>query len=207
MTLDIIYLTKDFEPVETDDPRMFMVKTRDKDGRVVFGFPEKVQKNILFHSGGEGSGDFDHSGRPGMVGGSGKGESRLKEFPVEQGSKWFEGRYGDEISLKEIGFITEKPALYGGYPGIKSPKYVQMEFQPSQLHVAQSTVTKDLVGKKMRGEWDDLELPLVVKNGNEYYLMSGNHMAVAQYLRDDKITANVIEYDKKVEKYIRPKGQ
>jgi len=33
-----------------------------------------IQQNKLFHFGGEGSGNFGHEGRPGMVGGSGEGK-------------------------------------------------------------------------------------------------------------------------------------
>lgn len=59
---NVIYLTEDFIPVEKDDPRMAMVKVRQPDGKVVFGFPEK---KVLFHQ------TFDdHKGRPGQVGGS-----------------------------------------------------------------------------------------------------------------------------------------
>lgn len=70
---DVIYLTKDFEPVEEDDPKMVMVKVRMPDGKIVFGFPEgKAKQNKLFHMGGRGSGFSGHSGRPGRVGGSSK---------------------------------------------------------------------------------------------------------------------------------------
>lgn len=58
--LDVIYLTEDFIPVEPDDPRMAMVKVRQPDGRVVFGFPSGVKQNTF-----EG-----HKGRSGMQGGS-----------------------------------------------------------------------------------------------------------------------------------------
>lgn len=63
---DIIYLTKDFEPVTKDDPRMVMVKVRQPDGKIVFGRPVETKKNTLFHFGGKGSGHHGHSGRPGQ---------------------------------------------------------------------------------------------------------------------------------------------
>jgi len=49
-------------------------------GYAIYIFPlEKTKQNKLFHSGGQGSGNFDHSGRPGLVGGSGKGEGEMSK--------------------------------------------------------------------------------------------------------------------------------
>lgn len=67
----ITYLTKDFVPVKQDDPNVAMIKMRFQNGQVVFGKPKGIKQNQkLFHFGGQGSGNFGHSGRPGLVGGS-----------------------------------------------------------------------------------------------------------------------------------------
>jgi len=82
MPQHIIYLTEDFIPVSKDDPRMVMVKWHREDGTIVFGYPvkEEVEQNKLFIQGGPGSGDFNHKGRPGEVGGSRKeGEGDISE--------------------------------------------------------------------------------------------------------------------------------
>lgn len=84
MDPDVIYLTEDFTPVDKDDPRMRMVKVRQPDGKIVFGVPvERMKQNKLFHFGGQGSGNFGHEGRPGLVGGSGKGEESGMDEPKD----------------------------------------------------------------------------------------------------------------------------
>lgn len=58
---NVIYLTKDFIPVKKDDPRMYMVKVRERDGTVKFGILEQtVKKNKLFLFGGQLPGDSGH---------------------------------------------------------------------------------------------------------------------------------------------------
>jgi hypothetical protein len=116
---DVIYLTEDFLPVEADDPRMVMVKVRQPDGKIVFGFPAgKVEQNKLFHSGGQGSGDFGHSGRPGKVGGSSNSklqkpnESQISSALNMGLAQWIPGVYVDpekvnySVKLVPVGQIT-----------------------------------------------------------------------------------------------------
>lgn len=71
-TADVVYITKDFDPVEADDPRVWAVKVRQEDGKIVFGFPKRSELSLgqLLDLGGPGSGYKKHPGRPGEEGGS-----------------------------------------------------------------------------------------------------------------------------------------
>jgi len=138
MAEDVIYLTEDFIPVEKDDPRMVMVKVRMSDGRIVFGFPEEVQQNKLFHSGGSGSGDFGHSGRPGEVGGSQMGSKHGRPKPKPSGL--YEGKYIpviDDLSYNSTREGLALRAMQGikkisNYPKLKG-KVVGATLQGSYL--------------------------------------------------------------------------
>jgi hypothetical protein len=113
MTEDVIYLTKDFEPVSEDDPRMAMVKVRYPDGRIVFGFPEEEEaetKKNTFE---------DHKGRPGQVGGS---------LPRD-GGKGSKDKItiGSGIESGNSAYTKESGIAYTGLDGVEVPALAENE--------------------------------------------------------------------------------
>lgn len=100
-------------------------------GYVIYTFPIE-QKDIvensrkkLFRFGGKGSGNFDHVGRPGMVGGSGKGESSMEVKPLKDRKKYYFHRSttGKTDDILSSGFIKGSydnfgPQFYKGAMGL-----------------------------------------------------------------------------------------
>jgi len=108
MDPDVVYLTKDFEPVSKDDPRMVMVKVRQPDGKIVFGSPVKAKQNQkLFIQTFEG-----HEGRPGLVGGS---LPKDQQADKQTGGKSMVVHHGTSIqnvaSIKQSGILKKKAPI------------------------------------------------------------------------------------------------
>jgi hypothetical protein len=72
---------------------------------------EKMAIIGTMRKGGEGSGDFDHEGRPGLVGGSGPGCGEGKNSPLGY-SDWARERWGDNAKPIEYGYNR---SLYENY--------------------------------------------------------------------------------------------
>lgn len=102
--LEVIYLTADFVPVDKDDPNMVMAKVRYPNGQIVFGFVDRTLQNELHQQGGQGSGNFDHEGRPGQVGGSQK-DGTPSTQPVVGTKGGGDSRV--EAAAKRLGYPSE----------------------------------------------------------------------------------------------------
>lgn len=170
---DVIYLTEDFEPVDKDDPKMFMVKVRMPDGQIVFGFPaeegeaeaEAPVQNKLFVQGGPGSGHFDHEGRPGQVGGSGKGDWKegKNSIPYERGED-FLSEHEDERDFWEQR-VKRMPVRKVDIEG---------------LNATESLVYPEKIeGMIKKGKIKSKDNILIIEYEGERYILDGHHRVIA----------------------------
>jgi hypothetical protein len=103
----------DGEDVDTEEDRLWAEQVQELSS----DDEEEVEQNKLFHSGGEGSGNFEHKGRPGMVGGSSSTNWTTKNITQElidterESLRELEMGY-DKATLKELDikdvFISEE---------------------------------------------------------------------------------------------------
>ncbi len=158
----VTYLTKDFEPIEEDDPRIAMVEIRKSDGSVTFG---TLTEGKLFTQTFEG-----HQGRPGKVGGSlpriyGTVSSPSEKY-AEYG-KTFQGmeEKGRATSKANKKWIKENQERYNNDPEFRAMcDYIGLYTQGSYEElraIAQYKLTGEFPEKYMTSdvpEWENDDL-------------------------------------------------
>lgn len=157
MANNVIYLTEDFIPVDKDDPRMAMVKVRQPDGKIVFGFPTGVKQNKVFHQTFEG-----HAGRPGEIGGS------KKRFSDMRASQIFSNP------------TQNKPRHYSSEGVVKSISINLLV--PTQNAILESGLNAYSEGK---GSRQNKPIAVIERNG-KYVIIDGHHRAALAILNGEK---------------------
>ena len=145
--------------------------------------PKKVKKSLtgnMFCPTGEGGG-IDPSCSP---------NAKLTSLP-EAGPNYF--AQSGQASLEDLGF--KGLGVSYGARGKYGVDLVEQTLDPSQINFVQSAVSKQIVADKLSGS--NRDLPVIVKDGNQYHLQEGHHRAAAQVLQTGRVTALVVEVESK----------
>jgi hypothetical protein len=124
-------------------------------------------------------------------------KEKLARMPAEEKQyKHFPDDPRDEIEMKQFGFQGRRNAKGGAVPNhLDEPKkFKEVELDPSKvkIHNVQPNVIRDEVEKKL-DQGRSADRPLVIKHGDEYTLVDGNHRAAADVLATGKLIALVTE--------------
>lgn len=124
-------------------------------------------------------------------------KEKLAKMPAEEKQyKHFPDDPRDEIEMKQFGFQGRRNAKGGAVPNwLDEPKkFKEVELDPSKvkIHNVQANVIRDEVAKKL-DQGRSADRPVVIKHGDEYTLVDGNHRAAADVLATGKLIALVTE--------------
>ena len=145
--------------------------------------------------GGEGSGNFNHAGRPGEVGGSGEGGGVAA---VEKAPGFAAGSHGYINVPMEFDKTSKDAVAAKGY-GTKGPwRDAKTEDVPIKKVVAlQPIVDREEVKRMVSGDIDASasdDPVIAVKVKDKYYLFDGHHRVTAAFYKGEKtIKMDVIE--------------
>ena len=170
------------------------------------GVQEDEETRNVFCPTGEGGGVDPSCGKSSPTGAAftpeqtSSGLGKLKALPTaEEGYQTFDNA-GDQIRMLDVGFAGIGK-LYGNRDKEKEDKIaVKMTLSPDKVFYSQSSVIRDAVARKITGTDDKADtwgsgkdLPLVIKDGDNYYLQDGHHRSAAQVLARGAFEARVIE--------------